>query len=321
MSGIIKRLFLALAVFFTAGVLYSAPAAAQANRTWVSGVGDDLNPCSRTAPCKTFAGAISKTAAGGEINCLDPAGFGAVTVTKSITIDCEDTQGAILAAGTTGVIVNGANVDVVLRGISINAGPAAGLGVNGVRMLQGRSLLLDQVIISNFSAAAPNGNAVLINPSSGTMTVTINDSVLTNNLNGGVLVAPTGAATVNLVINRSQIIRNVAGVTLNSGGFATALTLSVVDSTVSGGNDPLASGVVAKTASGTFTGSVTNSRIVNNGTFGLRITGGTLFVGGNTISGNGTGVNVGGGSMTTFGNNLLNGNAVNGTFTTTVSPS
>ena len=73
---------------------------AQATRTWVSGVGDDVNPCSRTAPCKTFAGAISKTATNGEINCLDPAGYGAVTVTKSITIDCEDTQGSILAAGT-----------------------------------------------------------------------------------------------------------------------------------------------------------------------------------------------------------------------------
>src|SRR6202008_2476547 len=83
----------------------SAPAHAQAPRTWVSGVGDDANPCSRTAPCKTFAGAISKTAVNGEINCLDPGGYGAVTITKSITIDCEDTQGSILAAGTTGVIV------------------------------------------------------------------------------------------------------------------------------------------------------------------------------------------------------------------------
>ena len=94
--------------------IYSAPANAQATRTWVSGVGDDVNPCSRTAPCKTFAGAISKTAAGGEINCLDPGGFGAVTITKSITIDCEGTQGSILAAGVNGVNVNGANIVVNL---------------------------------------------------------------------------------------------------------------------------------------------------------------------------------------------------------------
>src|SRR6187200_1921215 len=76
-----------------------APASAQATRTWVSGVGDDVNPCSRTAPCKTFAGAISKTARGGEINCLDPGGYGAVTITKSITLDCTGTQGSILGAG------------------------------------------------------------------------------------------------------------------------------------------------------------------------------------------------------------------------------
>src|SRR3954470_24261538 len=81
-------------------VLASAPANAQASRTWVSGVGDDANPCSRTAPCKTFPGAISKTAVGGEINCLDPGGFGAVTITKSLTIDCHEVFASSLVAGT-----------------------------------------------------------------------------------------------------------------------------------------------------------------------------------------------------------------------------
>src|SRR6201991_208408 len=110
--------------------LASAPAHAQATRTWVSGVGDDVNPCSRTAPCKTFAGAISKTAAGGEINCLDPGGMGAVTITKSITLDCTGTLGGILAALTTGVIINGANAIVTLRGLTING---IGTGLSGVR--------------------------------------------------------------------------------------------------------------------------------------------------------------------------------------------
>src|ERR671939_1663914 len=84
-------------------------AQAQATRTWVSGVGDDANPCSRTAPCKTFAGAISKTADGGEIDCIDPGGFGAVTITKSVTIDGGGTFASILAAGTNGVNVNDSN--------------------------------------------------------------------------------------------------------------------------------------------------------------------------------------------------------------------
>src|ERR1700681_4525125 len=79
---------------------------AQATRTWVSGVGDDVNPCSRTAPCKTFAGAISKTSMGGEIDALDPGGFGTVTISKSITIDGTGTLGSILAAGATGININ-----------------------------------------------------------------------------------------------------------------------------------------------------------------------------------------------------------------------
>src|SRR6202163_776970 len=90
----------------------------QASRTWVSGVGDDANPCSRTAPCKTFAGAISKTAAGGEIDALDPGGFGAVTITKGITIDGGGGQVAsVLAAGTFGIIVNAPGAIVTLRNI------------------------------------------------------------------------------------------------------------------------------------------------------------------------------------------------------------
>ena len=97
-------------------------AQAQATRTWVSGVGDDADPCSRTAPCKTFAGAISKTATSGEINCLDSAGFGAVTITKSITIRCKGVIGGILAAGTTGVIINSAGAEVILDGLDINGG-------------------------------------------------------------------------------------------------------------------------------------------------------------------------------------------------------
>jgi len=104
-------------------IMSAGSAQAQATRTWVSGVGDDVNPCSRTAPCKTFAGAISKTAIGGLINCIDPGGFGAVTITKSITIDCQNTQAGVLASGTNGINVNGAGIVVNLRGLSIEGAP------------------------------------------------------------------------------------------------------------------------------------------------------------------------------------------------------
>src|SRR5438046_4931697 len=118
---------LAIAVFTIA---FSSIAQAQASRTWVSGVGDDANPCSRTAPCKTFAGAISKTAAGGEIDALDPGGFGAVTITKAITIDGGGGQVAsVLASGTDGIVVQAQPTDtVILRNLSING---IAYGMNG----------------------------------------------------------------------------------------------------------------------------------------------------------------------------------------------
>src|SRR6201990_662492 len=135
---------LALVVGSLTPLLASAPAHAQATRTWVSGVGDDVNPCSRTAPCKTFAGAISKTADKGEIDCLDPGGFGTVTITKNITIDGTTGAGfgSILAAGTNGVNVNdGATatpntITVALRNLSING---ASTGFDGIRFVAGKT--------------------------------------------------------------------------------------------------------------------------------------------------------------------------------------
>src|SRR5262245_11230072 len=127
-------------------------AQAQATRTWVSGVGDDANPCSRTAPCKTFAGAISKTAAGGEISVLDPGGFGVVTITKSITLNGDGTLAGILASGTNGVIVNaGPNDVVILRNLSINGG---GTGLNGIRYLAGGQLVVENCSLYGFTQKA-----------------------------------------------------------------------------------------------------------------------------------------------------------------------
>ena len=118
-------------------LLGTAFMSAQASRTWVSGVGDDANPCSRTAPCKTFAGAISKTAAGGEIDALDPAGYGAVTITKGITIDGGGGQVAsVLVSGTNGIVVQAGPSDtVILRNLRING---IGTGINGIRFLAGK---------------------------------------------------------------------------------------------------------------------------------------------------------------------------------------
>src|SRR5438309_3642335 len=132
-------------VVLGAGMMYG-----QASRTWVSGVGDDVNPCSRTAPCKPFAGAISKTAAGGEIDALDPAGYGAVTITKAITIDGGGGQVAsVLVSGTNGIVVQAGPSDVViLRNLRFNG---IGTGINGIRFLSGAALIVDKCEIFGFT--------------------------------------------------------------------------------------------------------------------------------------------------------------------------
>jgi len=128
--------------------LFSAPAHAQATRTWVSGVGDDANPCSRTAPCKTFAGAISKTAAGGEINVLDPGGFGAVTITKTITIDATGVEAGVLINGTNGIrVAAGATDSVFLRGLDF---VGLGTGIDGIEFSSGLMLTVENCRISGF---------------------------------------------------------------------------------------------------------------------------------------------------------------------------
>src|SRR5437016_1591812 len=152
------RKLIVLGIFLLASVIMNA----QASRTWVSGVGDDANPCSRTAPCKTFAGAISKTAAGGEIDALDPAGYGAVTITKAITIDGGGGQVAsVLVSGTNGIVVQAnAQTDVViLRNLRING---IGSGLNGIRFLSGKDLNVENCYIFGFTQ---NGIDVALNQS------------------------------------------------------------------------------------------------------------------------------------------------------------
>jgi hypothetical protein len=161
-----------------AGALWAAPASAQASRTWVSGVGDDVNPCSRTAPCKTFAGAISKTAAGGEINCLDPGGFGGVTITKSIAIMCDGVSaGVLVSTGSNGIIVNaGVNDRVMLSGLDIHG---AGTGGIAVRVIQAKSVIVHRSTIQGFLSPVSKGVSA-----EGTAQVIVADSVITNNTTG-----------------------------------------------------------------------------------------------------------------------------------------
>jgi hypothetical protein len=211
---------------FVAAVLSVAPASAQATRTWVSGVGDDANPCSRTAPCKTFAGAISKTAGGGEINVLDPGGFGGVTITKSITIRSTFEAG-VLVSGTNAIVISaGASDNVILDGLDIEG---LGTGLNGITVTGNLKSL--QVLRCTINRFTQNGINFASITNGGRLTVT--DSVITNNNNG--VNVQNGGANLSATVSRSVIDGNTnAGLVANG---ATA-SLNYYNSTITG--SPLA---------------------------------------------------------------------------------
>jgi hypothetical protein len=295
---------LAVIVFTVAA---ASSANAQATRTWVSGVGDDVNPCSRTAPCKTFAGAISKTANGGEIDALDPGGFGAVTITKGITIDGTGTLASILFSGTNGVVINATDNDVIiLRGLTLN-GAGTTLGVDAVRVLQAKAVHLEDVVMQRGSGdgidilETTNVNVSLrrvairhfttsgikADTSTGLAKVTIDGSQIEHCGNG-----VFSRRNARVMVKDSVMAYNTIGVLAeNNGGGAAVATLESCVVAFSTSHGVQAGGALATGA---------NSSIV-------RLSDNQLF----NNSGNGALVSTNG-QIDTFMNNEITGNVTNG---------
>jgi hypothetical protein len=289
-----------------------SPAHAQATRTWVSGVGDDVNPCSRTAPCKTFAGAISKTAAGGEINCLDPGGYGAVTIIKSITIDCYYTEGGALAGGN-GIVVNlpAATDVVVLRGLDIfGVNPPS----NGIRFIASGTLHVQNCRIKRFNAA--NSNGISFAPT-GAAELFVSDTVISENGNGttgaGIQIQPTGTGSAKVVINRVQVNNNIVGIRADAPATGGPINVSIDNSETSGN---AFHGIVALTSGPSVQFLVNNTTSSQNADQGIRASGNAnaiIRIGNSTITGNGTGTLTAlGAQILSYGNNRINGNTVDG---------
>jgi hypothetical protein len=295
---------LALAIFT---LTVTSMAQAQATRTWVSGVGDDLNPCSRTAPCKTYAGAISKTADKGEISTLDPGGFGAVTATKNITIDGTNGAGfgSILASNVNGVVINDSatatpgTIVVTLRHLSINgASTTAG---SGIRFTSGKTLIVEDCVISGFTGTGTAGKGISVELTGGPKNVFIKDTNITNCTVGVRL--GTSSSFVAAVLDNVNIdavgdqVAGTSGVELAAGGFAV-----IRDSVIS-----------------RFQNGINNTGGANSG---ARVIGSTLFSNGNGINagasqahvssssflGNTTGIALAGGSALTGCDNFFAGN-------------
>jgi len=282
-------------------LLVSSAAQAQATRTWVSGVGDDVNPCSRTAPCKTFAGAISKTAAGGEIDALDPGGFGAVTTTKSILLDGTNGQGfgSILASGTNGVNINDSataspNTAVVrLRNLSIN-GAGSILGINGINFTSGSTVHVENCRIMNFS-----GDGIRL--SSNTASRLIVENTTVTQAGDGMEIAGTPATPHAVSIDHYSATRNTNGINV-SGRANMAISNSVM--TLNTG-----AGVIVATAAGGVTVVDLEGCQINYNAVGVQPNAQSAIRLSNMhMTGNGNALNFNGGTIGTYNNNRIFGN-------------
>lgn len=285
----------ALILIAAAALLFagSSLAFAQSQHTWVSGTGSDANTCVRSAPCATFAGALTNTAAGGSIGALDSGNFGAVTINKAVTID-----GGGNMAVTSGIVVSaGASDSVVLRGLRIDG---AGSGANGVDFQSGGSLSVEKCAISDVTTYG------IFFESSVASDLLIVDTVIENNTNAvpsptpaGIILAPSGTGKCFATINRTSV--QGYGVGLIARSLVTAL---VTDSTFTANTKY---GINAQ-ASGAL---VTTERcgLTNNTTAGIAVnaSGSTVTISNDIITGNGQGLSIGssGGAIVSTGNNTV----------------
>ena len=286
-------------------MLSAAPAHAQlATRTWVSGVGDDASPlCTRTAPCKTFAGAMAKTARDGEISVLDPGGYGAVTITRSVTINGTPGQGygSIFATASAGVIINIVDPSdtrrtVRLNWLDINGG---GIGINGVRIASG-NLPDTSIVIENSVMDGFTGRGILDERSNGGKLV-VADTVIRHTLGSGIQIAPASPVDrIDATISNVRVHNSaVAGLTLNGGSRAT-----IVNSVFSGS----AFGLDIEENN---TEALADNVTLNGNSTGMFVgAGATLRLSNSNVTFNGTGVN---GTVQTHSTNRFMSNGAGGT--------
>jgi len=240
---------LAVAIFTLTVV---SMAQAQATRTWVSGVGDDANPCSRTAPCKTFAGAISKTAAAGEISVLDPGGFGGLTVTKSITVNGEGTLAGVLNASVNGFVINALTTDnVIIRNVSINA---PNNGLDGIRILSAKTVTIENVTIAGQSS---DGIEVL---ATNNVNVAITNTQIKNCTGSGIK-ADTSTGLVRMMIRNTNVSNCGVGVNPRRNS-----RVGMLDSTLAFNSI----GLLVEGVGGSAVAVVKDSLIANNTSHGIQ---------------------------------------------------
>ncbi|HEX3497176.1 MAG TPA: right-handed parallel beta-helix repeat-containing protein, partial [Methylocella sp.] len=296
--------------------LSAAPAQAGPNRTFVSGTGTDSGTCARTVPCRTFAFALTQTAAGGEIDVLDPAGYGTVTINHAISIVNDGVGVAGVTAKTgvnpVGVLISaGAGDSVHLRGLTID-GPGTTVGSNGIAFGSGGNLAIENCVVRNFQTG------IFIAPIT-TSSFSVSNTIASNN-GAGISVQPSGSAVVTGVLRKIIADNNNAGI-VAEGKFATgALNVVIADSETSNNNS--GQGVFADSVSGAAPTSILVRNVVSrfNAVGLLADANSTLRVAHSVVTGNITGVNTSGGTIFSYGDNDVNGNTTDNTGVLTTIP-
>ncbi len=295
-----KRILIALAGALVALVVPQF-ASAQATRTWVSAVGDDANPCSRTAPCKTFAGAISKTASGGIINVLDPGGYGALTITKPITITGPPGMGEILSSGVQGIVINITTPNpkpVILRNLDIS-GTGTTYGTNGIHMVAGRTLRLQNINIDSYS----NIGLLVTEPNARVFS----QNLEINDVPTGILFNAGGTLGLAATFKHTDITAGMYGIRAYGASPGTNVNLS--DCAIS---DESAAGIFAQ---GVASIQVSDCDLHNNVT-AISSDAASIRVSNSIITNNSTGISaINGGSVLSRGNNTLTDNGAGNAFT------
>ena len=290
-------------------VMSAGSAQAQATRTWVSGVGDDANPCSRTAPCKTFAGAISKTAPAGEINCIDPGGFGALTITKAIAIKCDGLEAGVLVSGTNGIVISAATTDTVyLSGLDFEG---LNSSLSGVLINTAANVHIVNCVIRGFNTAGIN-----VDNSTSGVRVDVIDTVVADNAGEGIISRPTGSVGNRVMIDRTRVSNNggdgvMANGTLTTGSIKMSIRDSEAVHNAADGYVAFSAGAASEIMIDSSTAYDNNRGINSSGT------GAIVRFTRSSISANAIGVNqVGAGSALSYITNSIDGNGSPGTFGT-----
>ena len=290
----------------------ASPAQAQ---NWVSSTGDNANNCTRTAPCRTFQGAHDDATPGETIYCVDAAIYGYVEITKSITIDCSGTHGAIHSA-TDGMIINGTGISVTLRNITI-AASASPLGGVGIVISEAAFVDIENVVVRGFRANPGSAYGMVIRPSAGAMRVRMSNSQIsevgaTGSGGAGIRMAPTGAAQVRLLLNNVELARNRRALEIDTSGTTAGNVVIITDSQVTGSID---NGITGTTSANALNIIIEGTTIAGN-LRGIVVNGagGRARIGSSVVVDNGPAFAVAGGaSILSFRNNQIELNGNNGT--------